>query len=194
MINKKDHVEPLIYSTDKQINTQDWVCFKLFSNNINKILRKLNKIRLTESQTCSQYRKSNLTDCIKSANRITLSVQQKSYTNCIFFVSDWCDWCQCLFFEMFFNGSTWFRGHELHFVQVREKGSCQTKIPNWRCKWTVDNTDIVSVFIRFDSPSSSPSSSVSMVAWKVEPCQTVSGWLTGWNVIKCARRFPQTET
>lgn len=90
--------------------------------------------------------------------------------------------------------SRWFRGHELHFAQVREKGSCQTKIPNWRCKWTVDNTGIVSVFIHFDSPSSSPSSSVSIVGWKVDPCWTVSGWLTGWNVIKRARRFPQTET
>lgn len=94
---------------------------------------------------------------------------------------------------MFFNDSTWFRGHELHFAQVREKGSCQNKIPNWRCKWTVDNTGIVSAFIHFDSPSSSPSSSVSIVGWKVDPCWTVSGWLTGWNVIKRARRFPQME-
>lgn len=45
------------------------------------------------------------------------------------------------------RGPTWFKGHELHFVQVRVKGSCQTKIPNWRHKWTVDNTDMGCVFI-----------------------------------------------
>lgn len=86
---------------------------------------------------------------------------------------------------MFFKGLTWFRGHELHFAQVRVKGSCQTEIPNWRYKWTVDNTDIGCVFIRFDSPSSSLSPSLflslcsygSLKGWTLPNCK----WLADWR-------------
>lgn len=106
------------------------------------------------------------------------SERQSTY----FLSSEWCDWCRGLFLEMFFSGLTCFRGQELHFVQVRVKASCQTKIPNWRYKWTVDITGIWSVFIRFDSPSCSISSSLSLCLYlwwpqKVELCQTVAaGW------------------
>lgn len=116
-----------------------------------------------------------------------------------FFFYEWCNWCQGLFFEMFFNGLIWFRGRELHFVQVRVKASCQTKIPKWRYKWTVDITGIRSVFIRFDSPFvyyffHPLCFSMSVVALKGQTLPDCSSWLTGWSVIKRARLFPPTAT
>lgn len=96
-----------------------------------------------------------------------------------FFICEWCNWCQGLFFEMFFNSLIWFRGRELHFVQVRVKASCQTEIPKWRYKWTVDITGIRCVFIRFDSPLSTIPSTLSLSPylwwpWKAKLCQTVA--------------------
>lgn len=122
-------------------------------------------------------------DYMKSSVIVIIAIVQ--HVNHSFFISDWCDGCQRLFFEMFFRGLTWFRGHELHFVQVRVKGSCQTEIPNWRYKWTVDNTDIGCVFIRFDSPSSSLSPSLSpflcsygsLKGWTLPDCK----WLADWR-------------
>lgn len=88
---------------------------------------------------------------------ITISPQQKLHThNWPTFGCEWSDWCQSVFLKIFFNGFTWIRSQGLHFVQVRVEGSCQTKIPNWRCDRAVCFAGIGSVFIRCDSPLSHP--------------------------------------
>lgn len=82
MIN---NVVTQMYSTGKQTNTQDWVHLTLFSNNLEEIQQNQDDIIPKMSPNIG---KNDLADCIKSsAMFITVSVQQKSYINHIFFTS-----------------------------------------------------------------------------------------------------------